>query len=130
MQKVKKAACSYTPQSTKLAKNILFMFRILFINGFIDRHGTWLKVKVEPTVSHYLYNLIENNLKTDTTSPGFNIKDMEFISLEKNLNCDPTFNMATMMSDKALSLQKTDLIQTYKRTKGIGKAERRRVLLE
>lgn len=38
--------------------------------------------------------------------------------------------MATMMSDKALSLGKKELIHIYLKTKGIGRAENSKVILE
>ncbi len=130
VQKVRKAGCSPTYTDTRLPFEILYMFRVLFINGYLSKHRVLPSVTVSNKVSSYLNFQRKYNYTIDVTSPALKLDHMKPIQLQSVLSVEPTFNIASMMSDKALSPQYDKLVQVYRRTKGIGKAEDRRVILE
>jgi hypothetical protein len=130
IQKVIKSGCSVTMPDKQLANDILYMFRLLFINGYLEKNKIWPDCDIEPLNSDYLNHCKTNNIKLDPYSPSFKLSDMKKVQINKVFEPDPTYNISSMMSDKALSLKYTELLDTYKKTKGIGKSANRKVILE
>lgn len=129
VEKVKKASLRTQIPDHELSNEVLWMFRFLFIQNYIKKHKLWPNCELTEGCSDYLKHCYEAGISPDRYSPSFHLNDMEKITLKQTFSPDPTFNISSMMSDKALSLTKSVLIQTIKRTKGIGKAADRRVIL-
>lgn len=127
--KVKASALKTQVRDGKLANDINRMFKILFIKGYIKKHQRWPKVTITKLAINYVRYQHKMSLVLDLYSPNFKLEDADQIELEQTFFPDPTFNISTLMADKALPLNKDQLVYNLKRNGGIGKSESRRLLL-
>lgn len=128
-KKVREVAQKLTVPNINLSKKILHMFRLMFIRGYVQKHKKWPQVKILNGCPKYIIQFQNRNLKIDMKHPKFKLHHLKFVQLIKNFEVDSTLNISAMISDKASSLKKSELIKRYKKF-NIGKSSDRRVILE
>lgn len=115
------------PINFETVQQLTWTFRKLFCRGYIAKHQTWPECKIHLHDQHPLMKYKTANLLPPEHLVPLHVWDS--VELLKNFEADPTYNLASVISDKALSLTKTKLIESITKYHSIGRSEDRRVIL-
>nr|UYL95616.1 MAG: RNA-dependent RNA polymerase [Lhasa Rhabd tick virus 1] len=131
LQQLKDLSTGFKSYDPMTAAAVGWKFKEVLCSSYRKRHGCWPQLYLEklPT-SSFLHETITNNWTLEIGNPRYQMSDWELVEGRKTFECESSFNMSTLISDKALSLDRDQVVQMIKTHKHIGFSTDRRVLIK
>ncbi|APG78777.1 RNA-dependent RNA polymerase [Shayang ascaridia galli virus 2] len=113
----------------KLRHELTCKFKEHLCVHYRAKRGKWPNLDVSQLEDgNYLKDIILSNRVLDLSKLDYDFNDWRYVSGLPTFEVDSSFNLAAMLSDKALSLSRRELKEHIETKKNIGTASERRVI--
>lgn len=128
---IRKLSCKTKAIDVRYALKVTNKFKEMFSINYRRKNGRWPNLNVsELAEDNFLRKTIESNAPLEIRNPQYSQSLWSKVKGEKTFQCEDTYNLSEVINDKALSLNKAELIRQIKKYQNIGRPSERRVLIK
>lgn len=127
---LQKTAKLHRHTNTELSMSITGKFIETFCRRYWRRRGHWPEVDLDGLLSHHPIKIAWERNTIPPILPRNSLSHWSLIKFKQTFPIDPKFDILEMLSDKAMSLNREELIESIQKYYNIGRAESRAVIVQ
>ncbi|AJG39148.1 RNA-dependent RNA polymerase [Tacheng Tick Virus 7] len=129
ISKVKQLAQAPKMMDHDLITKIQRKFKELLFISYRRKHKLWPKFSLDPGGKlTYLGNQLDSGHMFSRRHHRYRLSDWDYVVLEKTVDIEDNFNLSTLLSDKAVSPSKSEVVASVANRKGIPYVSRRVIM--
>ncbi|UDL13998.1 MAG: RNA dependent RNA polymerase [Xiangshan rhabdo-like virus 4] len=129
--KLKKLACRPRPVNMQKINLIYEKFCEYFCMAYYRKNSSWPRCNISKLPQDsYLREKISKNLPIDAQHPNYKTLDWHFLTFQKTFIIPKQFDLSELISDKAMSHTFSVLADCIKKSRNIGNAADRSVIIQ
>lgn len=129
IKKVVEVATAPKMMDYELITKIERKFKELLFLSYRRRHKVWPNFTLEPGGDlTYIGAKLQEGHIFNKRNYRYRLQDWDYVTLEKSVEIEDNFNLSTLLSDKAVSPNKSEVIQSILTRKGIPYISRRVIM--